>query len=136
MLLRRAVVGLTVGRAESFGGPCKAIVSLQDAYDKAGGSSFSQIYLSWQQQQTRGEKAIPRQAHELPLETGRARLVVLGTGWAAARLIRDINPKLFDFTVGARLLRGNFLTLPKFFLDSMNTFRWQTLIHKNSEIFS
>ncbi|KAK9906340.1 hypothetical protein WJX75_000240 [Coccomyxa subellipsoidea] len=99
MLLRRAVVGLTVGRAESFGGPCKAIVSLQDAYNKPGGSSFSQIHPSWQQQQTRGEKAVPRQAHELPLETGRARLVVLGTGWAAARLIRDINPKLFDFTV-------------------------------------
>ena len=136
MLLRRAVVGLTVGRAESFGGPCKAIISLQDAYNKPGGSSVSQINPSWQQQQTRGEKTAPRQARELPLETGRARLVVLGTGWAAARLIRDINPKLFDFTVGGRLWRENFLTVPNIFLDLMNTSRWHTLIHTDSEISS
>jgi len=35
----------------------------------------------------------------LPLQTGRPRLVVLGTGWAAARLCRDIDPKLYDITV-------------------------------------
>lgn len=35
----------------------------------------------------------------LPLDTGRPRLVVLGTGWAAARLCRDIDPKLYDITV-------------------------------------
>lgn len=35
----------------------------------------------------------------LPLHTGRPRLAVLGTGWAAARLLRDINPKLYDLTV-------------------------------------
>ncbi|BDA46213.1 Internal alternative NAD(P)H-ubiquinone oxidoreductase A1 [Coccomyxa sp. Obi] len=50
-------------------------------------------------QQTREQKGVPRQASELPLDTGRARLVVLGTGWAAARLIRDLNANLFDFTV-------------------------------------
>lgn len=37
----------------------------------------------------------------LPLDTGRPRLVVLGTGWAAARLCRDIDPKLYDITVSA-----------------------------------
>ena len=35
----------------------------------------------------------------IPLRTGRPRLVVLGTGWAAARLLRDIDPKLYDLTV-------------------------------------
>jgi hypothetical protein len=35
----------------------------------------------------------------LPLDTGRPRLVVLGTGWAAARLCRDIDPHLYDLTV-------------------------------------
>uniref|UniRef100_A0A383VNM9 NADH:ubiquinone reductase (non-electrogenic) n=1 Tax=Tetradesmus obliquus TaxID=3088 RepID=A0A383VNM9_TETOB len=35
----------------------------------------------------------------LPLDTGRQRLVVLGTGWAAARLLRDIDPRLYDITV-------------------------------------
>lgn len=35
----------------------------------------------------------------LPLQTGHPRLVVLGTGWAAARLCRDIDPKLYDITV-------------------------------------
>lgn len=37
----------------------------------------------------------------LPLHTGRPRLVVLGTGWAAARLLRDIDPKSYDLTVRA-----------------------------------
>lgn len=35
----------------------------------------------------------------LPLDTGRPRLLILGTGWAAARLLRDIDPKLYDVTV-------------------------------------
>lgn len=35
----------------------------------------------------------------LPLRTGRPTLVVLGTGWAAARLVHDIDPKLYDITV-------------------------------------
>lgn len=35
----------------------------------------------------------------LPLDTGRQRLVVLGTGWAAARLLRDIDPHYYDITV-------------------------------------
>ncbi len=35
----------------------------------------------------------------LPLDTGRPRLVVLGTGWAAARLARDIDTRLYDLTI-------------------------------------
>lgn len=35
----------------------------------------------------------------LPLDTGRPRLVILGTGWAAARLARDIDTSLYDLTV-------------------------------------
>lgn len=35
----------------------------------------------------------------MPLKTGRPRLVVLGTGWAGARLLKDIDPKLYDITV-------------------------------------
>ncbi len=41
----------------------------------------------------------PFAAESIPLRTGRARLVVLGTGWAAARLLRDIDPKVYDLTV-------------------------------------
>eukprot|EP00198_Chlamydomonas_reinhardtii_P009564 XP_001698901.1 mitochondrial type-II NADH dehydrogenase [Chlamydomonas reinhardtii] len=36
---------------------------------------------------------------QLPLKTGRQRLVVLGSGWAAARLLHDIDPNLYDLTV-------------------------------------
>lgn len=36
---------------------------------------------------------------DLPLDTGRRRLVVLGSGWAAARLAKDISPRLYDITV-------------------------------------
>jgi hypothetical protein len=36
---------------------------------------------------------------ELPLITDRQRLVVLGTGWAAARVVTDIDPKHYDLTV-------------------------------------
>eukprot|EP00887_Chlorella_sp_A99_P002787 scaffold6.g2787.t1 len=35
----------------------------------------------------------------LPLRTGRPRLVVLGSGWGAARLVRDIDPSKWDITV-------------------------------------
>ena len=35
----------------------------------------------------------------IPLRTGRPRLVVLGTGWGGARLIRDIDPNKYDITV-------------------------------------
>jgi len=41
----------------------------------------------------------PFNAESIPLRTGRPRLVVLGTGWAAARLLRDIDPKSYDLTV-------------------------------------
>jgi hypothetical protein len=61
----------------------------------------------------------------LPLQTGRPRLVVLGTGWAAARLCRDIDPKLYDITVSPQPKRafwgrqqasdGNKQTMPQFF---------------------
>jgi len=36
---------------------------------------------------------------QLPLQTGRPRLVVIGTGWGGARLLHDIDPKLYDLTV-------------------------------------
>jgi hypothetical protein len=36
---------------------------------------------------------------EVPLSTNRPRICILGTGWAAARLLRDIDPKRFDFVV-------------------------------------
>lgn len=36
---------------------------------------------------------------ELPLFTDRDRLVILGTGWAAARVAMDIDPKRYDLTV-------------------------------------
>lgn len=41
---------------------------------------------------------------ELPLETERQRLVILGTGWAAARLTTDIDTSHFDLTVSSRNL--------------------------------
>ena len=40
-----------------------------------------------------------RAAESMPLSTGRPRLLVCGTGWAAARLVHDIDPKLYDITV-------------------------------------
>ncbi|GAX77754.1 hypothetical protein CEUSTIGMA_g5197.t1 [Chlamydomonas eustigma] len=33
------------------------------------------------------------------VQSGRPRLVVLGTGWAAARLLKDVDPKKYDLTV-------------------------------------
>ena len=39
---------------------------------------------------------------DVPLSTGRSRVCVLGTGWAAARLLRDLDSKLFDFVVRLR----------------------------------
>lgn len=38
---------------------------------------------------------------DIPLSTDRPRLCILGTGWAAARLLRDIDPKSFDLTVSS-----------------------------------
>lgn len=38
-------------------------------------------------------------AAAVPLRTGRPRLVVVGTGWGAASLLRHIDPKLYDLTV-------------------------------------
>ena len=45
----------------------------------------------------RGVKTVP----ENPVTTGRQRLVILGSGWAAGRLLRDIDSRLYDFTVGS-----------------------------------
>eukprot|EP01025_Chloroclados_australasicus_P010990 TRINITY_DN14731_c0_g1_i1.p1 TRINITY_DN14731_c0_g1~~TRINITY_DN14731_c0_g1_i1.p1 ORF type:complete len:536 (-),score=64.97 TRINITY_DN14731_c0_g1_i1:675-2282(-) len=36
---------------------------------------------------------------QLPLKTGRPRLVVLGTGWSGASVLHQINPKLYDIMV-------------------------------------
>ncbi len=44
-----------------------------------------------------GKKAAS--SDQLPLRTGRQRLVVLGSGWAAARLLHDIDISLWDLTV-------------------------------------
>ncbi|KAF5831526.1 hypothetical protein DUNSADRAFT_12996 [Dunaliella salina] len=41
----------------------------------------------------------PLYESKLPLSTGRPRLVCLGTGWGGARLLHDIDPKLYDITV-------------------------------------
>ncbi|CAK0752207.1 hypothetical protein CVIRNUC_002128 [Coccomyxa viridis] len=43
----------------------------------------------------RGVKTVP----DSPVTTGRERLVILGSGWAAGRLLRDINSSLYDYTV-------------------------------------
>lgn len=37
----------------------------------------------------------------MPLSTGKERVVVLGTGWAAARLTKDLNCNYYDITVSA-----------------------------------
>eukprot|EP00884_Botryococcus_braunii_P021353 jgi/Botrbrau1/7901/Bobra.9_2s0074.1 len=37
--------------------------------------------------------------HQIPLETGRQRVVALGTGWGCSRLARDLNSKLYDLTI-------------------------------------
>lgn len=39
----------------------------------------------------------------IPLSTGKQHLVILGTGWAAARLFRDIDCNYFDVTVRFRV---------------------------------
>lgn len=36
---------------------------------------------------------------DLPLDTGRRRIVILGSGWAAARLAKDISARLYDITI-------------------------------------
>lgn len=43
--------------------------------------------------------AIQLGVNTIPLHTGRPTLVILGTGWAAARLVHDINPSLYDLAV-------------------------------------
>jgi hypothetical protein len=57
---------------------------------------------NWQHQSLNSQQrglATLRKDEGLPLDTGRKRLVILGAGWAAARLARDINPYYYDFTV-------------------------------------
>ena len=36
---------------------------------------------------------------QMPLSTGNPRVVVLGTGWAAARLAHDLDTRKYDLTV-------------------------------------
>lgn len=98
MLLQKAVFGLNAGKVGCIGEACKAILSAQATSFNIGHETASFNAPLWQQQ-TRGQRGVPRLADEMPLNTGRGRLVVLGTGWAASRLIRDLNPNLFDFTV-------------------------------------
>lgn len=52
--------------------------------------------------QGRGVKTVP----ESPVTTGRQRLVILGSGWAAGRLLRDIDSHLYDYTVRSALCLG------------------------------
>lgn len=101
MLLRRTLVGLNAFRSENLAESCRAKTSWKYQFDELKRCITSTDVL-WQRQQTHEQNAVHRQAAELPLDTGRARLVVLGTGWAAARLIRDLNANLFDFTVATR----------------------------------
>lgn len=49
------------------------------------------------------DAVMQRQSHRcfasVPLSTGKERVVVLGTGWAAARLTKDLNCSYYDITV-------------------------------------
>ena len=44
---------------------------------------------------------LPRSFAAMPLSTEKERVVILGTGWAAARLTKDINCNYFDITVSS-----------------------------------
>jgi NADH:ubiquinone reductase (non-electrogenic) len=61
-----------------------------------GLGSISLRELATQPQAGTGPKAA---SNQLPLRTGRQRLCVLGSGWAAARLLHDIDISLWDLTV-------------------------------------
>ncbi|GFR52047.1 hypothetical protein Agub_g14566, partial [Astrephomene gubernaculifera] len=65
----------------------------------ARGLASSQLRHGLQLRALSSLKAKTLSKDQLPLHTGRPRLVVLGSGWAAARLLHDIDPKLYDITV-------------------------------------
>lgn len=93
MLLRHSILGLR--RSALDAARCSAAAGLASSFNEIDRSGWQYTPVG---HQTRG-LALLRKDEGLPLETGRQRLVILGTGWAAARLVRDINPKYFDFTV-------------------------------------
>ncbi len=59
--------------------------------------------LGWQQQggfiQSASSMHAIRGITQMPLSTGNPRVVVLGTGWAAARLAHDLDTRKYDLTV-------------------------------------
>jgi len=65
----------------------------------------------------------------LPLDTGRPRLVILGTGWAAARLARDIDTSLYDLTV-----RNTYCGLS--FYATIEAERWPAGLRNGTEYVS
>lgn len=68
--------------------------------DSPSPSNLAAAKVTANAQSTRGAQAVPLfNADILPLQTGRPRLLVLGSGWAAARLLHDIDPKVYDLTV-------------------------------------
>lgn len=48
----------------------------------------------------------------IPLRTGRPRLVILGSGWASARLLRDIDPEKYDLTVSHSYVNPMYMRVP------------------------
>lgn len=92
MLLRHSLFGL---RRTLDAARCSAAVGLRSAVNEVGHSEWQ---LTAPGYQTRG-LASPRRDEGLPLDTGRQRLVILGTGWAASRLAKDLNANYYDFTV-------------------------------------
>jgi hypothetical protein len=66
----------------SIGSHCRAEAESLQRHFHAGGSAAG----SWAQS-------------SIPLSTGRPRLVLLGTGWGAARLAHDIDTAKYDLTI-------------------------------------
>ncbi|KAG2447458.1 hypothetical protein HYH02_007781 [Chlamydomonas schloesseri] len=67
-----------------------------------GGRQGSSVPVCHQQRDLATQAGTGKKAassDQLPLRTGRQRLVVLGSGWAAARLLHDIDISLWDLTV-------------------------------------
>ena len=74
----------------------RALSQQDDGFSRAD-SEVSPPPWSWGAQAVRVLSTVGHS--DLPLDTGRRRLVILGSGWAAARLAKDINARLYDFTV-------------------------------------
>ena len=102
-MLRRAVVGLCRWNA-SLEGSCpkwmsSAVAPLHEPHLDAQPVTLPSIEAAFHDRQISAQKETRRRANGIPLTTGRRRLVVLGTGWAACRLLRDIDPRKYDLTV-------------------------------------